>query len=325
MANDSVPNRSDWIIAKCEDEILKDKNRLVHSYVNYMLNRTQQMFDYTGLPESIPQKNLELILQVNGNAIITKVDGDLYAFFGGLGGEFNAYYLPTIATVANPYLKFSKNLVIDKECIVMLNDSLYQGLMPLFSKYASLLAETDISLRFASINARVPEIVFADNDAVAKSAKDYFDNIESGKELGVIGSKPFFEGIKTADYSSKASATNIKDLIELQQYLKSNWFIDLGLNANYNMKREAINSSESRMNEDALLPLVDDMLNCRKIGLEKINKMYGTNITVDLSSSWKEVRDSIVNEDGSNQEDDQQEQKKEEPNDGKTDENKGSD
>lgn len=325
MANDNVPNRSDWIVGQCIDDILKDKNRLVHSYVNYMLNRTQQMFEYTGLPESIPQKNLELILQVNGNAIITKVDGDLYAFFGGLGGEFNAYYLPTIATVANPYLKFSKNLVIDKECIVMLNDSLYQGLMPLFSKYASLLAETDISLRFASINARVPEIVFADNDAVAKSAKDYFDNIESGKELGVIGSKPFFEGIKTADYSSKASATNIKDLIELQQYLKSNWFIDLGLNANYNMKREAINSSESGMNEDALLPLVDDMLNCRKIGLEKINKMYGTNITVDLSSSWKEVRDSIVNEDGSNQEDDQQEQKKEEPNDGKTDENKGSD
>lgn len=323
MANDSVPNRSDWIIAKCEDEILKDKNRLVHSYVNYMLNRTQQMFEYTGLPESIPQKNLELILQVNGNAIITKVDDDLYAFFGGLGGEFNAYYLPTIATVANPYLKFSKNLVIDKECVVMLNDSLYQGLMPLFSKYASLLAETDVSLRFASINARIPEIVFADNDAVAKSAKDYFDNIESGKELGVIGSKPFFEGIKTADYSSKASGTNIKDLIELQQYLKSNWFIDLGLNSNYNMKREAINSSESGMNEDALLPLVDDMLNCRKVGLEKINKMYGTNITVDLSSSWKEVRDSIVNHDV-NPEDDQQEQKKEEPNDG-TDKTEGSD
>lgn len=324
MANDNVPNRSDWIVGQCIDDILKDKNRLIHSYVNYMLNRTQQMFEYTGLPDSIPQKNLELILQVNGNAIITKVDGDLYAFFGGLGGEFNAYYLPTIATVANPYLKFSKNLVIDKECIVMTNDSLYQGLMPLFSKYASLLAETDVSLRFASINARIPEIVFADNDAVAKSAKDYFDKIESGEELGVIGSKPFFDGIKTADYSSKASATNIKDLIELQQYLKSNWFIDLGLNANYNMKREAINSSESGMNEDALLPLVDDMLNCRKIGLEKINKMFGTNISVDLSSSWKEVRDSIVNDDGSSNEDNPEEQK-EENNDGTTDENKGTD
>lgn len=296
MANDNVPNRSDWISGCYKDSILKDKDRLIKSYINYMLNRTQQMFKYKGLPDSIPQRNLEVILQVNGNAIITKVKNQLYAFFGGLGGELNAYYLPTIATVANPYLNFSKNLTIDKDCIVMANDSLYQGLMPLFNKYASLLAETDISLRFASVNARIPEIVFADNDSTRDSALDYFKQIEDGKEMGIIGSRPFFEGVKTADYSSKTSATNIKDLIELQQYLKSNWFIDLGLNANYNMKREAINESESAMNEDALLPLIDDMLNCRKIGVEKINKMFGTAITVDLSSSWKEVRDSIVND-----------------------------
>ena len=320
MAN-NVPARSDWIAGKCDTSILKNKERLIHSYVNYMLNRTQQMFEYSGLPDSIPQKDLEIILQVNGNAIVTKVDGDLYAFCGGLGGEFNAYYLPTIATVANPYLKFSKNLVIDKDCIVMTNDSLYQGLMPLFSKYASLLAETDISLRFASINARIPEIIFADNDSVKEAAKEYFKKIEDGEELGVIGSKPFFEGIKTADYSSKASATNIKDLIELQQYLKSNWFIDLGLNANYNMKREAINSSESGMNEDALLPLVDDMLKCRKIGLEKVNRLYGTNITVDLSSSWKEVRDSYVSD--NNQEENKQEEQTEEITNDGTKENQG--
>ena len=78
------------------------------------------------------------------------------------------------------------------------------------------------------------------------------------------------------------------------------------------------------MNEDALLPLVDDMLKCRKDGLEKINKMYGTNITVDLSSSWKEVRDSIV-DDGNDPKDNQEEQPKEENNDESEDENKGAD
>lgn len=292
MAN-NVPSRSDWIFDTCGDSILRDKERLIHSYINYMLNRTQQMFDYRGLPDTIPAKDLEVLLQCNGNAIVTKVDGEMYAFAGGLGGELNAYYLPTIATVSNLYLNFSKNMIIDKDCIVMLNDSLYQGLLPMFNRYATLLAETDISLKFASVNARIPEIVFADNDATRASAMEYFKQIEEGKEMGVIGSKAFFEGIKTADYSSKASATNIKDLIELQQYLKSNWFIELGLNANYNMKREAINESESAMNEDALLPLIDDMLACRKSGVEKINAMYGLNIDVELSSSWKNVHESI--------------------------------
>ena len=47
------------------------------------------------------------------------------------------------------------------------------------------------------------------------------------------------------------------------------------------------------MNEDALLPLLDDMLENRKIGIEKINKMFGLNIEVDFSSSWQKLRKDI--------------------------------
>ena len=77
------------------------------------------------------------------------------------------------------------------------------------------------------------------------------------------------------------------------------------------------------MNEDALLQLVDDMLNCRKIGLEKINRLYGTNISVDLSSSWKEVRDSYVSD--NNQEENKQEEQAEEITNDGTNENQGVD
>ena len=40
-----------------------DKNRLVGDIVRYMLIRTQAMFEYNGLPESIPQKFLEQYVQ----------------------------------------------------------------------------------------------------------------------------------------------------------------------------------------------------------------------------------------------------------------------
>ena len=36
------------------------------------------------------------------------------------------------------------------------------------------------------------------------------------------------------------------------------------------------------------------MLENRKRGVEKINKMFGTNITVELDSSWKEVEYEYV-------------------------------
>ena len=54
------------------------------------------------------------------------------------------------------------------------------------------------------------------------------------------------------------------------------------------MKRESINSNEAQLNEDALLPLVDDMLECRRLAIEKINTMFGTNIQVYLDSSWED-------------------------------------
>ena len=54
------------------------------------------------------------------------------------------------------------------------------------------------------------------------------------------------------------------------------------------MKREAINTSESQMNNDALLPFIDDMKICRENAIEKINKMFGTNISVKYNSAWED-------------------------------------
>ena len=82
-------------------------------------------------------------------------------------------------------------------------------------------------------------------------------------------------------------------MIELEQYFKASWFNELGLNANYNMKRESINSGESQLNNDALLPLVDDMLKQRQVASMKINDMFGTDIYVEYNSSWEDNIEEI--------------------------------
>ena len=264
---------------------MEDKDYLVKMAVANMLNRSVRIFKYNGLPDTIPQKDLELMLQVNGNATWARdKDDKLYVFAAGLGGEPNPYYLPTLAVVANPVLQLSKTFTIDKDCVVMLNDTMYQGLMPMFSKYAHLLAEAELSLKYAIINARVPALVQADNDGTYESAVEFFKKIVDGKEYGIISSKEFFDGIKTQDYYRQAY---IKDLIESIQYIKGSWYSEIGLNAAFNMKREAINEAEASLNEDVLYPTIDTMLECRKIALDKINAMFGTNITVELDSIWK--------------------------------------
>ena len=281
--SDSI-QRNSWIFGKCKS-ILNDKDLLQKQIISQMLNKTITIFKYGNLPETITDKDIEIITQVNGYSIWKEVDGKLYVFYGSLGGEPNPYYLPTLAIIANPALRYNASLKIDEECVVMLNDYLYTGLMPLFNKYGSLLTEAEISLKYAIINARVPALLQSDNDNTYKSAKEFFDKIEKGDGYGIIASKEFFEGIKSQDFYKQPY---IKDLIESIQYIKASWYNEIGLNSQFNMKREAINSAEVTLNEDILYPAVDVMLQCRKKAVEKINKMFGTNITVELNSVWEQ-------------------------------------
>ena len=265
----------------------KDKNMLSH--IQYMLNRTQRMFEYTGLPDTIPQRMIELYLQINGHLAFAKYNGDLYVYTGGLGGEPDVYYQPTIYTIANPAQNWSKNLSIGSDCIVIRNDSLYLGLLPLFRRYAHALSENELSLHIADVNSRMISLISATDDRTIESARRYLDDIEKGK-LGVIADNAFLEGLKAQPVNASTSKNGILDLMEYEQFLKASWYNEIGLDSNYNMKRERLNTAEVEMNNDSLAPLIDDMLESRRIGLEAVNALFGTSITVELSSAWERNR-----------------------------------
>ena len=299
---DKVPNRSNWSFDVCSQDLSLDK--LTEYYIKDTLIRTQKMFKYSDLPKTIPKEQLELLLQRNGYAVITKVNGELYAFYGGLGGEPNEYYLPTIATVANPALKFSKSMVIDKECVLIKNDVMFMGLMPLIQSTSYLLAQADISFKYALINGRMKAIVTAPNDEVKAALDEMFKQIEKGSSLKVVVDDDLMNELKVSPYGSNDNGI---DIIELKQYIIGSFYQKLGIQSNFNMKREALNSAESALNDDILYPLIDEMLEERQKGIEKVNELYGTNISVELSSVWKQLRDqeeqAVNNEDKENKKD----------------------
>lgn len=271
----------------------RDKERAMFNYCAIMLNRTRQIFQYTGLPETIPAYMLERILQLGGFACFAKVGDDVYAFSGGLGGEPDPYYRPTICTVANPALKFDKALTIGTDCTIVMNDSGMQGLAPIFNRYATALVENDISFEKAVQNARAAFIITAPDDNTREAAEKFLDDLAAGKS-GAIQTNAFLDGL-TVNPLATAASRIISELVEYQQYLKASWFNELGLNANYNMKRESLTTAETDMNFDALLPLIDDMLQCRQRGLEKVNEMFGLNISVSLGSAWADIHDTAEN------------------------------
>lgn len=262
----------------------QNKEENVNNYVNYMVNRSLAMFKWHNLPDSIPQEELEKILQCGGIATWYKHNGELYVFNASLGGEEDVYNRPTKAVITSSALKLSVEATINKDCIVMLNDSLAMGLLPLYEKYCYIINETDITMILATVNKRIQILLSANDDNTVQSAKRFIADIEQGK-LGVIAETKLFDSLKVNN-SSTNNNQSLKDIYELQMYLKASLYNEIGLGAVQNNKKERLAVAEIESNSDNLYPLVDDMLTSRRKAIEKVNEMFGTDIQVEFNSSW---------------------------------------
>ena len=123
-----------------------DKQTNIDLMNQYMLTKTLSMFEYSNLPDTLPQRELEKLLQMQGYAFITEVEGEIYAFNGGLGGVQDMYYRPTEIVISNPYLKFNETLNIENDGVLFSNDDLRVGLWPYYNKVNYQLDENDINM-----------------------------------------------------------------------------------------------------------------------------------------------------------------------------------
>lgn len=298
----SKARNNEWAV--CDFTNKKDR---ITDYVSYMLNRVNHMFEYDGLPDNISRRSMEYQLMTHGVMVICKIEdneilnpegvaplkGGVYVLWGTPGGVMDLNNELTYVIVAHPRLKQSKQLKINEDCVLLRNDTLCYGLLPMFERYATMIVENDITLNMASMQSRMTAIMASGDDATKASAELFLNDVKNGK-FGVIlddGIDELFK-LQVLPYSAN-SAHTITDLIELEQYLKASWFNELGLSANYNMKREAINSSEAQLGQDGLIPLVDDMLHSRQEAWDKANELFGTNVKVDYHRPWFETIEGL--------------------------------
>lgn len=268
-----------------EMAFVADKQLSIQTHKAYMLSRLLQMFEYKNLPETIPQEMLELQMLLQGYSFITEVHGDLYAVIGTPGGEPDPYYRPTKFVWANPALKESREDDLWNDGILMRNDRLWIGLSPLINKYAAILAENEITIRVADIMLRIVAMITSPDDNTKVAADEYLKRILNGR-LGSMAENRFFDGIKMQSPPTN-NGSYLTQFIELQQYMKASFFNEVGMQANYNMKRENLGSAETAMNQNSTLPLCDQMLATRREDLSRLNAKYNLNITIDYTSAWK--------------------------------------
>lgn len=313
------------------DSFQLDKKKLIRDNYFMMLNKTAQMFEYSNLPPTLPKVALEFLLQTEGSAVIwlvpstyspigygpsfqysalvtsashseaeTESDVDtnshipLYAFSTNLADAPDPYHEPYKVVVTNPGFtpSISETLVINKECILIRNDTYMRGLDYLHRKYAYLLAEAEISLRSTLVCLR-DQLIFLAKTETQRAAVSQFIN---DRENGVFGSI-LAPGLGTPLEAIQADHRNnsVELAVNGRQAIYAAWYNEIGLNPSFSLKREYTSAQEIDTNTDLLVPSIDDMLECRTLACESINAMFGTNISVRKSSAWAIKEEQIQN------------------------------
>lgn len=268
---------------------LTDKHKLLKQFKNNQLNKSLTMFEWSNLPDTIPAVELEKMLQINGYAVIAEYQGKLYAFQAGFSGQ-DPYNQPTKAIVNNPALKNNTTYTIGKDCIVIKNDDMKQGLNGIYEYYGQRLIENQITMLMTDYNLRMPFTISSSDDQTTQSAKMYLKKIIDGS-LGVIGEQKLFKALSVTPTNSKQTAT-FADLYGYQQFIIAQLNNTIGLATNNNMKRERLTTNEIEVNKNASYPLVDNMLKNRQQAVDAINKMFDADISVEYSSIWRGINDN---------------------------------
>lgn len=298
----SITSRSNWRFSDTYSGVDSEYSfsDLINYYIGYMYSRSIMMFEWKDLPNGMTSFDAEKFTQLRGATfILYDEDKDRYFILDGSAYDNISWNKePLKAIIANPALPEinGKKYELGKNAVMIRNDYFRLGLYPMIEKNAMDIANTDISIRYASFNTRLKSLMTSDDDNTVDSINKLIEDVWNGKKPVAITTTNLYKtSIEDKSYASGAY-TDIHQLIELKQYQLAHWYMELCVNANYNMKAEYVNDGEMTLNDDALLPLIDQMLICRQMACEEMNNLFGLNVSVELSSSWKKKRDEIEKE-----------------------------
>lgn len=254
-------------------------------FYKWLVSKTASCFYIDGLTETLDDFYIKSNLLIDGDVCITDFNGDLYAVCGAPGGEPSAYYKPTLYTAANPVLG-SKIVRDGIDGVIIYNtpiDAYLQGgINGLIVQTATLLADNIVSVNCCQINSRVTAINTADSEAQALAAESVMKSIYAGNPYKIVRSD-IIDKIRVNPIAQTGAGNLLSELIELHNYIISNYFQAIGIRANNQRKKAHMLQDEIDLQNSYLQISVYEILTSWQKGFDKVNEMYGTDIHVRLN------------------------------------------
>ena len=262
---------------------------LYRHYFNFILKDVFRIFLFDGLPETINERFFKYTLFLYGKVTFFR-DGDtVLALNGAPSGQQDIYYVPEGMIVSNPRLLKSYNLKrgVDCEVVYCSDIDMYDqfelgGLYTLVAKTATMLADGDLSISVAQKNKRLINVLAAEDQNTKNSIDVVIRKQYAGEPYAVV-MKSLIDNVQSVPIVEKGTNQDLMQLIEAQQYILSHFYESLGLQTHDQMKKERLITAEVNDNDSIAKLNIDDILASIQEGLDRVNAMFGTNISVKLN------------------------------------------
>ena len=253
-------------------------------YVKYLLQRLISVFRFEGLPEEWAENYFKYVLF--GIGYIAVLNTDKYGVICQkctIGNRVTLFRQPQLAIVTNPVFSRSYELTIGKDCEVIRMQPDWGGGLDIVSTYADLMTMAVESAGINMYNSKAGFVFFADSKAGAESFKKAYDQISSGNPMAVMDKSLLREdGTPNWQFFMPEVGRNYitGDLLNDMRTLENQFNSMVGIpNAN-TQKRERLITDEVNANNIEISTLPDVWLESMRTSIDKVNRMFGLNISV---------------------------------------------
>lgn len=256
-----------------------------------LYSKIENIFEYEGLPEEVNERAFKLGLFLFGKLVFYKI-GDKYLVQNfSYTDKLDWYYVPKNGRVVNPWLPIGHQnweFEVDKECVIwnstpdIYSFRQHSIVADLVYKTATQLSENDMSYYCIQRNHRLIAIITAQDDKQRAEADRIIEHMYNA-DPDMVMKEDLVNRIQVNPIALNGTRSPLTELIEFHQFILANFYHSFGINSNYNLKREQLNSNEITVNEDVMRLNIEDMLQSRQKGIDKVNEKYGLNIRVSLN------------------------------------------
>lgn len=255
-------------------------NNITFSYYYYKLMLiARALFRWNNLPNNMDDRWIEKYLFTSGKCIFYK-DNNLGFMVAGFGqmSSINCYGDPTgVYPVAPNYVYDGPKLINGENCYVIRNNDLMLPTFPTIRFYSYKLSNIDRAIDI-NIEAQKSPILVRCTDKQKLSLKNAINQRKDNEPVIYADNSFDKDMITTLDLNPPMVFPDL----QVQKHMVLNEvFTDLGIN-NANMdKRERMVANEVEANNEQVKASEDVMLKVREEACKQINRIFGTNISVE--------------------------------------------